>query len=79
MADIPYPDSFVVSTSTIEYLTLYQEAQGGPEPPWVSLAYGANRKLFWSNFEFNFYASKPTEVVDGVIVHLPDPSLNPTD
>lgn len=64
-----------VTSTTVDYDTILGQARGGPEEPWPIYEWGNGRKIFWSNFADEGIYGKPTIVIDGVTIHLPDPDL----
>lgn len=68
------PDNIVTGV-TVDYMELFQRAGGNPEEPYVVYEFANGRKQFWSNFQSEGIYDKPIDIVDGEIVHLPDPDV----
>ena len=68
------PDNIVTSV-TVDYMELFQRAGGNPEEPYPVYEFANGRKQFWSNFQSEGVYDKPIEIVDGKVVHLPDPDV----
>jgi len=68
------PDNIVTSV-TVDYMELYQRAGGNPEEPYPVYEFANGRKTFWSNFQSEGIYDKPIDIVDGEVVHLPDPDV----
>lgn len=76
MATIPKPPLNKVTGKTATYESLLQRARGGPEEPYITYEFGANRKQFLSTYQGAGVYGKPvTHNPDGTITHLPDPDL----
>ena len=74
---IPFPPKSEVTERTIEWDTIVQRADPGPE---VSVPYEfGGRKRFWSIYQGEGFYDKPVSISGGVTTHLPDPDLIPTN
>ena len=69
----------VVTSTEVDYLLLLEMERNGPELPYVTYQFGADRKTFLNIFQNDSIYDKPVAVVNGVTVHLPDPALNSTN
>lgn len=76
--DIPSPPRNRVTSTEIDYLSLYTAAEKGPEPPYPMYEFAEGRKLFMSNMQPEGVYGKPVQMVGDETIHLPDPDLNPT-
>jgi hypothetical protein len=77
-ADIPFAPLNQVTSTEIDYLTLYTTAEQGPEPPYPMYEFAEGRKRFMSNMQGEGVYGKPVQMVGDETIHLPDPDLNPT-
>jgi hypothetical protein len=66
----------VVTGVEVDYMELYQRAGGNPDEPYVVYEFANGRKRFMSNFQGEGIYDKPFDIVDGEIVHLPDPDVS---
>lgn len=77
-AEIPFPPLNAVTSSEIEYDTLFNAAQPGPEPAYAMYEFAEGRKKFMSNMQDEGVYGKPVQMVGDQTIHLPDPDLDPT-
>ena len=76
MALLEIDPDLIVTGVEVDYMELYQRAGGNPDEPYVTYEFGNGRKQFWSNFQGEGIYDKPIEIVDGEVVHLPDPDVS---
>jgi hypothetical protein len=74
-SEIPFPPLNAVQSTEVDYLTLFDIAQGGFEPPYAQYVFGEGRKVFMSNMQSDGVYDKPVTIVGGQTIHLPDPDL----
>lgn len=79
MTSPPFPRIDPVTSMEIDYLALMERARGGPEEPWITYQFGADRKTFWNIFQTDGIYDKPVSVSNGITTHLPDPEVNSTN
>jgi hypothetical protein len=75
MATIPHPPLNSVTSIEIDYETLFLRAGGQMDEPYPKYIFGNGRKVYMSNLQTIALLDKPTTLVGGKVVHLPDPDL----
>lgn len=76
MAGYTIDPDVIVTGVEVDYMELYQRAGGNPDEPYEVYLFANDRKKFISTFQGEGIYGKPIDIVDGQIVHLPDPDVS---